>query len=172
MNTQYEEESGTDRIMDVIVGIVGLGPKIALLIWILLAGGVPMVLQQDMDHDDMAMDTSVPVATEQVAQVAPTDIPATATVEMLELVPIIPPPSIGDADVLAPGDFNIDPSLLGLVWAAQQVGGAAVDPVIASRASRLICWLISTTTGAPQRPIRSILVTPKSVCYLSPPTAL
>ncbi len=128
MNTQYEEESGTDRILDILVGVVGLTPKIILLLWILLAGGVPVALQGITG--DTTADMVVPevVPTVEVAVVVPTDVPAVPTVAMLELVPAINPPSIDEAGVLAPGDFAISPAELALAWAATQVGGSAIDP--------------------------------------------
>lgn len=131
MNTQYEEESSTERIMDVVVAIVGLGPKIAILLWVLLAGGVPLALQGGT-ADATAEVASVAQATIALALEAPTDVPVVATPEatvpMLELVPVIAPPALEDAGVLLPSEFTIDPGESGLVWSAQQVGGAAIDP--------------------------------------------
>lgn len=150
MNTPMEEESGTERIMDWLVALVGLGPKIIILLWVLIAGGVPLALQgttADMSAERAVATVEIATA-EAVAQatieiVAPT---AEATVEMLELVPVVSPPSVDEAGVLAPGDFAIDPAALGLVWSAQQVAGAAVDP--ANRQPGVPPHLLIDLTGA------------------------
>lgn len=132
MNTQYEEESRTERITDILVAIVGLGPKVLVLLWVLLAGGVPVALQGNAANKTAEVPVAQATAENTVA--APAEAPATlaptavATVEMLELVPAVPAPSVEDAGVLAPGDFSIDPAALGLAWGAQQVAGTAVDP--------------------------------------------
>lgn len=132
MSNQYqeEEETGTERVTDIIVGIVGVGAKLLLLLWILLAG-MPAVLQGPAAAAEKAVEVPTAAATPEaaeVAQVAPTDVPPTATVEMLELVPVVTPPPVEDAGVLNPADFAIDPSALGLAWVARSVGGEAADP--------------------------------------------
>lgn len=129
MNTPLDEESGTERVMDWLVALVGLGPKIIILLWVLLAGGVPLALQGNAA--DMSADRAVPtmeaMAEATIEIVAATPAPE-ETVTMLELVPAVQPPTIDEAGVLAPGDFGIDLAPLGFAWAAQQVAGAAVDP--------------------------------------------
>jgi heat shock protein HslJ len=132
MNTQYDEETGTERMMDWVVGLVGLVPKIVILLWVLLAGGVPLALQGQTA--DMTADRAVPTveapgqSAVELDATTPTDVPPEPTPMVLELIPVVDPPSIDAAGVLSPGQFTIDPGALGFTWAAQQVAGAAIDP--------------------------------------------
>ncbi len=124
-------ESTTDRVIDYLVGAVLLIPKIAVLLWVLLAGGVvPAAITgvTPVPTAEVAVATEAPEVDEVVVQAA-TDVPPTATMEiMATAAPAIDPPSIDEAGVLNPLNLFLSPAGLAGAWAASQVGGVAIDP--------------------------------------------
>lgn len=123
-------ESTTDRVIDYLVGAVLLIPKIAVLLWVLLAGGVvPAAITgvTPVATAEVAVATEAPEVEEVVAQAA-TEVPPTPTMEIATAGPAVEAPSIDEAGVLDPLNIFLNPVGLAGAWAASQVGGSAIDP--------------------------------------------